>query len=160
MPGGSTEIAHIIRARPEAAAALTAIAWQAKNFWRYPVAWMEAWRDELTISPSMIEAHETWTAQIGSNPVGFYVLFRGNDGVGNLDHLWVLPDFIGQEIGKALLRHAMDRARSLGLHAISVTADPNAAPFYEKHGAVRAGVEVGSVCGTVRELPVLVISLA
>jgi len=160
MSGGSTEIAHIIRARPEAAAALTAIAWKAKSFWDYPAAWMEAWRDELTILPSMIEEHETWTAQVGSNPVGFYVLFHGEGGDGSLEHLWVLPRFIRQGIGKALLLHALDRARSLGLHAVSVTADPNAAPFYEKHGAVRAGVEVGSVCGTVRELPALLISLA
>jgi GNAT superfamily N-acetyltransferase len=51
-----------------------------------------------------------------------------------LEHLWVLPDWMGQGIGRALFRHAAERAAARGALSLTIEADPNAEPFYLPHG--------------------------
>ncbi len=71
-------------------------------------------------------------AEIGSEIVGFSVLIMSESGA-EVDGLFVEPGRWGQGIGKALVDHAVHRARRNGL-ALSVTANPSARGFYEKCG--------------------------
>jgi GNAT superfamily N-acetyltransferase len=56
-----------------------------------------------------------------------------------LDNLWVHPRWMAQGIGRALLRHALEAARSGGASRVRVDSDPNAEPFYLACGALRTG---------------------
>jgi len=75
----------------------------------------------------------------GNGAVGFYSL-RTRAGDCELDNLWVLPQYMALGIGRRLLEHAAQTARGLGFAAIHIDADPHAATFYEKCGAVISGV--------------------
>lgn len=63
------------------------------------------------------------------------------DGV-EIEHLYVLKDFRGKEIGRALVEHAMDYAKEEGLSCLWVCVwekNPEALSFYEKMGFKKVG---------------------
>jgi GNAT superfamily N-acetyltransferase len=145
---------QIVRAKPENAETLTEIAHAAKRHWGYPERWIAAWRDILTMRPEFIAANVAYCAMEDGRIVGFYVLTTENDGV-HLDHLWIIPAAMRRGIGRALFEHAVGQARTTGFDSITIEADPNAEPFYERMGAKRVGTSVGEVEGEKRDLPVM-----
>ena len=82
---------QILRSKPDDAAALTHIAITAKGHWGYPEKWMRHWRESLIIRPEFISSHETYSAIIDGQPVGFYGL-HCEGGRLWLEHLWVLRE--------------------------------------------------------------------
>src|SRR5262245_41559117 len=93
-------------AAPDQAADLSAIALSAKGYWGYSSEQLDLWKSEfLTISPEYIEANRVWVASVDSlKPVGFAAIEQhGQDAI--LEHLWVLPDYIGKGIGRRLFLH-------------------------------------------------------
>jgi GNAT superfamily N-acetyltransferase len=150
---------QIVRAQPADAARLSEIAWAAKASWGYPPTWLERWRDQLTITPEFVRANETFAVCLSRQLVGFHALLRTADTM-RLEHLWVLPSQMGRGWGRALFQHAAARAIALGVHSLTIEADPNAEPFYLHLGAVRTGVIASEIEGKRRELPVLEFKLA
>jgi predicted N-acetyltransferase YhbS len=67
--------------------------------------------------------------------------------------MWVTPGSIGTGVGKALFLDAMDRAATLEVREIEISADPNAAGFYERMGASQIGETESNINGQVRKLP-------
>jgi len=149
---------HVIRAKPSEAATLSAIAWAAKASWNYPSDWMEQWREQLTITPTFIAENQAFGAIINRQTVAFHALLQSAD-VLRLEHLWVLPYWMGQGIGRALFRHAAERAAARGALSLTIEADPNAEPFYRRMGAVRSGVITTEIDGRRRDLPILTFDL-
>ena len=149
---------EIVRANPGDAPALSAIAWAAKSHWGYPSHWMEQWRKQLTITPNFIAENETFAAVIDRQQVAFHALLPTPDAL-RLEHLWVLPERIGQGIGRTLFLHAAERATARGAPSLTIEADPHAEPFYQHMGAVRAGTTTTEIDGGRRELPLLVFDL-
>jgi GNAT superfamily N-acetyltransferase len=144
----------IRRAKPEEAAALTEIAFAAKRHWGYPEEWIQSWKNILTIRPEFIASHETYTAWMEGQAVGFYGLVRGLDRT-LVEHLWVLPKAMGQGVGRTLFNHAIERTKALGLETIEIESDPHAEKFYEKMGARRIDTKITELEGQHRYLPVL-----
>ncbi|MDP9003806.1 MAG: GNAT family N-acetyltransferase [Verrucomicrobiota bacterium] len=149
----------IVRATPEDADVLTAIAFAAKRSWGYPEHWIQSWRDILTMRPEFIAANVTYSAIEDGRPVGFYLLTTEADGL-HLDHLWILSHAMGRGIGRVLFEHAVGQARGLGFRDIKIEADPNAEGFYQRMGARRVGENGTAIEGKPRELPLLVYDLA
>ena len=148
----------IRRAQREEAACLTEIAFAAKRHWGYPESWLEAWRTDLTITPEFIARHEVFVAIEHDQPVGFYALVT-SEGITELDHLWVLPEWMGKGIGRRLLTQAIDRARALNIATVEIVSDPNAEAFYLKAGARKIGEVPSAVEGQQRCLPRLAIDI-
>ena len=146
---------QIIAARPEEAARLSEIAFAAKRHWGYPDHWIESWRDILTVKPEFIASHETFSAVVNGQSVGFYALGQ-KDGRMDLLHMWVLPDWMGNGVGRSLFYHALERTKALGFRELEIESDPNAEGFYQHLGARRVGVSVHTVEQQRRELPVLI----
>ncbi|MBO9326194.1 MAG: GNAT family N-acetyltransferase [Roseiflexus sp.] len=46
-----------------------------------------------------------------------------------MEDLWVLPDYIGKDIGRKLFEHAIKQAQLSGADHLELDADPNATPF-------------------------------
>ncbi len=143
----------IIRpASPDEAAALTQIALDAKRYWGYPEHWIKHWEAELTISSDYIRNNHVYVAEKDGQVRGFYALcVAGNEA--DLDHMWVTPEAIGTGVGKELFLDAMERAATLQVREIGISADPNAAGFYERMGATQVGETDASMDGQVRKLP-------
>ena len=91
-------------------------------------------------------------------PVAFYTLTDKN-GVAWLDNLWVMPEFIGRGVGKALFLHALDFARHRGYKILQLEADPNAAGFYEKMGMHKIAERRYELEGQPRILPLMEMTL-
>jgi GNAT superfamily N-acetyltransferase len=148
----------IVRAKPADAGILTRVALSAKRFWNYPECWIAEWTPLLTISPQYIEDNEVYALTVAQEIVGFYAL-TGNGPRLSLDHLWLAPAAIGKGYGRALMEHAVNRARQLGATALEIEADPNAQGFYERMGARKVGDRATEVQGQPRLLPVLLLEI-
>ena len=148
----------IRRVNPKEADTLTHIALSAKRHWGYPERWMEIWTPQLTFDVRYFEEKESWAADIDNNLVGFYTL-QGEDEIAWIENLWVLPEYIGQGIGKKLFLDATSRARQMGYRTLQLEADPNAVGFYEKMGMSKIGEQHSEVEGQPRVLPIMEIDL-
>jgi GNAT superfamily N-acetyltransferase len=122
-------------ATPHQSAELSAIALKAKGHWGYSSEQLELWRSEfLTISPEYIQANHVWVATVDSpQPLGFAAVEQQGEEV-MLEHLWVLPEFIGKGIGKRLFLFVATL-----FPRFVFTSDPHADDFYYKLGAQKIG---------------------
>ncbi|HVD15457.1 MAG TPA: GNAT family N-acetyltransferase [Actinomycetota bacterium] len=135
------------------ASLLSDLALRSKGHWGYDQAFLDACRDELTLTPAEVRAKRTIVAERDGRVVGFYTL-AGDPPVASLDHLFVEPGEIGTGVGRTLWRHAVAAAQSLGFTRMEIEADPDAEAFYLAMGARRRGTaSSGSIPG--RELPLL-----
>ncbi|MCL4561001.1 MAG: GNAT family N-acetyltransferase [Chloroflexi bacterium] len=150
---------EIRQAVPEDAPELSAIAHAAKAHWGYPQKWMNLWNYSLTILPKYIQDHPVYAAVTeDSKLVGFYAL-SFNSPRYSLDHLWILPEWMGRGVGKALFQDAVQRVAGLGAQAMEIQADPHAEGFYLHMGASRIGEFVYDLDGEKRVLPLLIFNL-
>ena len=149
----------ILPARPEDADALACIAFAAKRYWGYPESWIEHWRDSLTITPEFVRNNGVYAAVSGGEPCAFYALTSAG-GELELEHLWVLPGWIGSGVGRLLFEHAMREAARRGASAVAIEADPNAEGFYLRMGARRVGENVYEIEGRKRKLPLLTVEIS
>jgi len=107
---------EIRRAREEEAAALSGAARLSKAHWPYAAEQIEAWLPDLTVTAEQIAAHPTCVAEHAADVVGFYHRLEHDDSA-MLEHLWVLPQHMGNGYGRALLAHAVALARRAGSRA-------------------------------------------
>ena len=148
----------IRRALPKEAEQLTQITIAAKRHWGYPEKWIQLWIPELTFSPENIAENEFWLAEVDEVIAAYYSLKQDVEGLW-LDNLWVLPEYIGQGIGRRLFEHALVRGRAWGDSVLKIEADPNAQSFYEKMGAQSVGQHQYELDGKLRILPIMEIKL-
>jgi GNAT superfamily N-acetyltransferase len=130
---------RIRRAREAEAPFLSQLAQCAKGLWRYASADIERWRPQLTICADDVATKPVFVADVNDVIVGFYMLVP-SPRAWELDHLWVLPQFNRRGIGRALLAHASEVARTSGAASIAIDADPHAETFYVACGAIRRSV--------------------
>ena len=142
----------IRRASTTEAATLSQIALDAKRYWGYPEHWIKHWEADLTISPEFITDNQVFVAEIEGQIRGFYALTLSGEKA-ELEHMWVMPQYIGTGVGKELFLDAMERAAAMSVQEVEILADPNAAGFYERMGATRIGETESSIDGEVRKLP-------
>ena len=147
-------IFEIFRSTPDQAETLTQIAFAAKRHWGYPERWLQIWSTILTITPDLIEKHDTYVAFANEKPIGFYALYVEDDKA-SLEHLWVLPEYMGKGVGRKLFEHALSRCKEIGAKILEIESDPNALGFYERMGAKKVGQAASEVDGQLRVLPIL-----
>ncbi len=136
-------------ARASEADELSALALRSKGYWGYDDDFLEACRAELTYTAEQCMSGAMMVAERAGRAVGFYLL-GGTPPVGELLALFVDVDAIGSGIGGVLLRHALTAAGEQEFRALMLDADPDAQPFYVRHGAVRVGeAPSGSIPGRV-----------
>jgi len=141
-------------ARPEEAEPLGALCARSKAHWGYDAEFMRSSLAALSIDAVAIaEGRVFVVVDASDSPLGVAAVALREDGV-ELTHLFVEPGRLAQGIGAALfaaaLRWTLDRART----ELLIASDPNAAGFYEKMGAVNAGM-VPSDAISGRMLPLL-----
>lgn len=131
----------IRRARSGEDVALTDLALRSvAEHWSYSEEFM-AWEPEsITVGPEHISEMVTNVLEVDGEMIGFYVLRdQGDDGEMELSRMMVEPGEIGTGCGRRLWEHAVETARALGVRTLTIDADPNAEPFYQRMGAVTVG---------------------
>lgn len=138
-------------ASPADAGLLTQISFISKRHWKYPEAWIEHWRETLTVTPDYVRRHAVYKLEKEDRIIGFCSVEKHPDYL-EIGHLWLMPDYIGQGIGRFLLDQTLQAVAPPGVR-IRVEADPNAEAFYLRQGFVRVGQIESYPPG--RQLPVL-----
>lgn len=126
-----------------------------KEHWGYPAAMLSEWGSLLRFPPEYLDRCEAYYARVDGRTAGFYAMRRDLP-VAVLDHLWVLPEFIGTGLGARLFRHAVERATALGFAELHLEADRNAVGFYAHMGARQVSTVQTRLEGT---LPIMALSL-
>ncbi|MEO0570345.1 MAG: GNAT family N-acetyltransferase [Bacteroidota bacterium] len=90
-----------------------------------------------------------WLAYVDGLPVGYAKLkknapspFLDGNGIGQLQKIYVLKDFLAQKIGRALQDELLNYAKDSGMEKIWLSvlkSNERAIGFYQKHGFVSLG---------------------
>ncbi|MAK74662.1 MAG: GNAT family N-acetyltransferase [Pseudomonadales bacterium] len=132
-------------ARLEEAPALSELCMLSKAYWGYDDAFMEACREELTITQTDFDYSTIQIAEREGTLLGMAQLELNGD-VASLEKLFVHPEAMGLGVGRALFQWAADEARAQGASFMTIEADPDAVPFYMRMGAKDDGqVPSGSI---------------
>ena len=118
---------------------------------------MEKWDAELTITPKDIKENLVFHIEQDGKIVGFYALSDEGDRLFEIEHMWILPAYMGKGFGKMLFQHAREIASQNGGNELRVESDPHAEGFYLKMGMKRIGEKESSIPG--RKLPILEMEL-
>ncbi len=128
-------------ARPEEAGALSALCVRSKAWWGYDATFMALCRESLTVTARMIAAGDVLVAADAEDrPLGVGALGPLDaKGEAELALLFVDPAAMGLGVGRALFHALCGLARSRGARRLGILADPGAAPFYRRLGAIADG---------------------
>jgi N-acetylglutamate synthase-like GNAT family acetyltransferase len=96
--------------------------------------------DAVYLPLEQITAGRVFVAESEGAIVGFAALLPRNDGAIELDGLFVEPVMQRRGIGRALVNHCGDFARSQGASALCVVGNPHAEAFYLACGFALIGV--------------------
>lgn len=110
---------------------LNAIAMASKAHWGYPDEWLELWRDDLTLSEKDLAQFDVYKLLHKAKLIGWCAIIDGE--MYEVEHLWLLPVWIGKGLGRVLLEAALQRS-VLENKDIVLVADPNSQAFYEALG--------------------------
>lgn len=122
-------------ARVGEAATLTALCVRSKAHWGYDAEFMRLSRDAITVAEKDISAGRVLVAVDAANQTIGLVRVEPDGEMAELGLMFVDPPAMGGGAGRMLFEAAARLARSLGARRMTILADPNAAPFYERMGA-------------------------
>lgn len=134
---------------------LTGIAHSAKSYWGYPQAWLDSWKDDLTVTQNELLANSTFIIQEAEDIVGFAMLMK-TEPCHSIEHFWIKPDYIGKGFGKKLMHYLLNQ-EEVKESIIQALADPYAEAFYQKSGFVKIADIPSSIPG--RSLPLMQIQI-
>ena len=95
--------------------------------------------DAIDLPAEQIAAGQVFVAERRGAIVGFAAILPRGDGDTELDALFVEPNIWCQGIGRQLVEHCTDAARSVGSGALHVIGNPHAAGFYVACGFTNIG---------------------
>lgn len=148
-------------ARTYEAEALCALCRRSKAHWGYDAEFMRLSEPSLTIAPASIGKGRVVVAETADGRLQGVASIEPMQHEGDFDlaHLFVDPEAMGTGVGRALFEAATARAKAEGARRLAILSDPNAAPFYERMGAVLTG-DAPSDAIPGRRLPLLYLDLA
>ncbi|HTR86695.1 MAG TPA: GNAT family N-acetyltransferase [Reyranella sp.] len=122
-------------ARPGEAESLTALCLRSKAHWGYDSEFMRLCVPSLTMpEESIAEGRVLVATDDSGKTIG--TVSVGRDGCdAELALMFVEPTAMGGGTGRVLFEAAVALARRLGYRRMTILADVNAAPFYERMGA-------------------------
>ncbi|MFK0275104.1 GNAT family N-acetyltransferase [Ensifer sp. NPDC090286] len=149
MNGRNTPIGRIIMSvlrtpQPEEANVLSDLCLRSKAVWGYDEAFLEACRPALTLTADDWTDSDLQVATDGGRIVGLAQV-RGSGNHVELDKLFIEPEARAAGIGRRLFDWCVAAARRRGATVMTIDADPGAADFYRRMGAVDDGVVASSV---------------
>ena len=133
-----------MRAREESLAAINSLIARSKAYWNWPAAYLERAIPMHQVSPAYLRANRCFEVlHPRGDLVAFYALVE-SDARMVLDNLWVIPELIGQGIGRWACEHAIRLARDVGREALWVLPEPPAEGFYRHLGFADTGERMPS----------------
>lgn len=123
---------------------LTEISFSAKKYWNYPPEYYVIWEQELTITAGYILSNDVYVLEKSGEVIAYYSLvdLAESQHVSEieieaglwLEHMFVLPDYIGKTIGTRLFAHCAKVGSKKNHAKLNILSDPNSTGFYQKMG--------------------------
>ena len=123
---------------------LSDISVKSKEYWNYPKQYFEIWKNELTITSEYIKDNDVFVSEKAGKIIGYYsiVELKNNIKISDipidkglwLDHMFIVPEYIGLGFGKKMFNHLIERCEERRIVKLSILTDPNSKEFYEKMG--------------------------
>jgi hypothetical protein len=111
-----------------------------KGYWGYPKEQLEQWRSNLQFEAEYIARNTVKLVLKEAEVIGFFALVPGGtDKPNELDHLWLLPNFIGKGYGNLVFTQILSECISLKITEFYIVSDPDALGFYLRKGAIKVG---------------------
>lgn len=115
--------------------AMTDVSIRSKQSNGYDDAFMDACRDELTITAARLCQGEYWVAVDGTEIIGCASLSPDEGHRSGMVHSFFIdPDYQGRGIGRLIWDQLLRRAHAYAMTEVRLDSDPNAVPFYEAMG--------------------------
>jgi ribosomal protein S18 acetylase RimI-like enzyme len=124
-----------------------------KQSWGYSDEFMHRVAGDMLVTEQDIATHHSMVAEI-DGAIAAYLLVRANGEEAYVRDLFVHPQHFRRGLGRMLFDEAVRYAQANAASRITLTADPNAQPFYERLGFECIGTEA-SIVGDGRTLPVM-----
>lgn len=125
-------------AKPDEMAALTELSLRSKRSNGYDDAFMEACREELTVTIERMEGGEYWVADAGTTGIICGCVCLGpnipDENSAQINAFFIDPDWQRKGIGRLLWAKMLERAARQGTTHLTLDADPGAVAFYEAMG--------------------------
>jgi N-acetylglutamate synthase-like GNAT family acetyltransferase len=144
QPASDTTTISLRPARRDEAAFLTQLCLRSKACWGYTEEFMAVCRSEAILTPEIVGGSSVTVAETDGRVTGMVQLIV-RDSMAETDKLFVEPECLRSGIGCALLDCAKSEAYGAGAAALFVEADPYAADFYRRCGAVDVGLVPSSL---------------
>lgn len=119
--------------------ALSDVVFRSKQSNGYDTAFMEACRQELTISPDRLKTLTLWMAEDDGKHLGCAGLRRLDDGTAEIELFFVDPTVQGRGVGRMLWTLVFKEAHENGVSDLYLEADPASVQFYAKLGFKEIG---------------------
>ncbi|MEN1937475.1 GNAT family N-acetyltransferase [Paenibacillus sp. 102] len=131
---------------------LSHIALISKATWDYSEEFIQACKEDLTITEDYIVNNYVYVLENEGIKIGFFSFLRKQEDA--LDFLYLHPNYKGKGYGKLLWQSVVEKAAELGIKSFTIDSDPNAKGYYIKMGAKLIG-ETPSTVFKGRVLPLL-----
>ncbi|MBC6974765.1 GNAT family N-acetyltransferase [Bacillus sp. Xin] len=131
---------------------LSHIALTSKATWDYSEEFIQACKEDLTITDDYIVNNYVYVLENEGIKIGFFSFQRKEEDA--LDFLYLHPNYKGKGYGKLLWQSVVEKAAELGIKSFTIDSDPNAKGYYMKMGAKLIG-ETPSTVFKGRVLPLL-----
>lgn len=119
-----------------------------KMSWGYPEQWWDLWTTILTATPTRLNKRPFWLCYNAvDNLVGLYSYSCLMGTTFELEDFFVSPSYKRNGIGATMFQHLRTQLALKNAQLLQITADPNAAPFYQKMGAVIVGEHASQPTG-------------
>jgi len=136
---------------------LSDLCFRSKAVWGYDAAFMEACREELTLTDQDLNETRVQVAEDKDGVIGVVQVVI-DDGIAELEKLFIEPNRMHTGAGRRLFDWAIEAAQASGAKQLMIDTDPDAADFYRRMGARDAGTSA-SVSIPNRQLPRLKLDL-
>jgi len=118
---------------------LTEITKKSKAYWGYSEEQILKWSNNLTITQDYLKDNDVFKLINDNKIVGYYSYMIEKEKNVILDNLFVLPEYIGNGLGKYLMTDFLNRMKENQIRKITLDSEPNAELFYSKMGFVKIG---------------------
>lgn len=118
---------------------LTEITKKSKAYWGYSEEQILKWSNNLTITQDYLKDNDVFKLINDNKIVGYYSYIIEKEKNVILDNLFVLPEYIGNGLGKYLMTDFLNRMKEIKIEKITLDSEPNAELFYSKMGFVKIG---------------------
>jgi GNAT superfamily N-acetyltransferase len=135
---------RIIRAREESVSDINGLIARSKAYWKWPEGYLDQALPLHRLSPAYMRINHCFEVLDAHDRLVAFVSVAVSDSRVVLDNLWVMPELIGNGVGRQACEHVFRLARERGWTELWVLPDPPAEGFYVKAGFSDTGERVPS----------------